>query len=211
MTPEDVRARFASLPDPLPPPPGWLRLEHLPDGRAFARPAPPPDARPAAALVLVYPDGDGAMKLVLIERVERDGDHHSGQVSLPGGKHDPGDSDIVATALREAAEEVGLDAGATGVDVIGRLDTLWIPPSNFLLTPVVALAARRPTFVQDPREVAAILEAPLAAFMPDAAPTIVDPDPPGRPFRCGAYLVDGRIVWGATAAILGQLGAVLGR
>ena len=118
---------------------------------------------------------------------------------------------MAATALREAEEEVGLDPDEAGVEVAGRLDALWIPPSNFLVTPIVAVAARRPAFVADPREVAAILEAPAAAFLPDVAPVIVDPDPRGRPLRYGAYMVEGRIVWGATAAILGQLGAVLGR
>jgi 8-oxo-dGTP pyrophosphatase MutT (NUDIX family) len=131
-------------------------------------------------------------------------------VSLPGGKSDPGDADAVATALREAEEEVGLDPDAAGVEVIGRLDALWIPPSNFLVTPIVAVTARRPAFVPDPREVAAILEVPVAAFLPDVEPRIIDPDPRGRPLRYGAYIVEGRIVWGATAAILGQLGAVLG-
>jgi 8-oxo-dGTP pyrophosphatase MutT (NUDIX family) len=211
MTPDDVRARFAAPPRPLPPPPAWLRPERLPDGVPFERPAPPPDARPAAALVLVYPGSAGEGHLVLIERREYDGDHHSGEVSLPGGKADPGDTDAVATALREAAEEVGLDVAVAGVEVVGRLDALWIPPSNFLVEPIVAVAARRPAFVPDPREVAAILEAPVAAFLPDVAPLIVDPDPRGRPLRYGAYMVEGRIVWGATAAILGQLGAVLGR
>ncbi len=210
MTPDDVRARIAAARHPYPPPPAWLRPERLPDRVPFERPSPPPGARPAAALVLIYPGADGEAHLVLTERVEYDGDHHSGEVSLPGGKADPRDADAVATALREAEEEIGLDPDAAGVELIGRLDALWIPPSNFLVTPIVAVAARRPAFVPDPREVAAILEAPVAAFLPDVAPVIVDPDPRGRPLRYGAYLVEGRIVWGATAAILGQLGAVLG-
>lgn len=211
MTPDDVRARFAAARPPLPLPPAWLRPERLPDGLPFERPAPPPDARQAAALVLIYPGPGGEAHLVLTERVDYGGDHHSGDISLPGGKVDPGDADAAATALREAEEEVGLDPDGAGVEVVGRLDALWIPPSNFLVTPIVAVAARRPAFVADPREVAAILEAPVAAFLPDVAPLIVDPDPRGRPLRYGAYLVEGRIVWGATAAILGQLGAVLGR
>lgn len=210
MTPDDVRARIAAAPHPLPPPPAWLRPERLPDGVPFERPAPPPNARPAAALVLIYPGPDGEAHLVLTERVEYGSDHHSGEMSLPGGKADPGDADAVATAIREAEEEVGLDPVAAGVEVVGRLDALWIPPSNFLVTPIVAVAARRPAFVPDPREVAAILEVPVTAFLPDVTPVIVDPDPRGRPLRYGAYLVEGRIVWGATAAILGQLGAVLG-
>ena len=210
MTPGVVRDRFATPPEPLPPPPAWLRAERLPSGTPFERPAPPPTARPAAALVLVYPGPGGEAYLVLTERVDYGADHHSGEVSLPGGKVDPGDVDAVATALREAAEEVGLDPAEAGVEVIGRLDALWIPPSNFLLTPIVAIAARRPSFVAEPREVAAILEVPVTAFLPGVAPVIVDPDPRGRPLRYGAYMVEGRIVWGATAAILGQLGAVLG-
>jgi 8-oxo-dGTP pyrophosphatase MutT (NUDIX family) len=215
MTPDDVRTLFAALPPhgtpgrPLPPPPAWLRPERLPDGVPFERPPAPDGARPAAALVLVYPGADGEAQLVLTQRVEYGADHHSGEVSLPGGKADPGDADAVATALREAAEEVGLDPDAAGVEVVGRLDALWIPPSNFLVTPIVAVAARRPAFVPDPREVAAILESRVAAFLPDVAPVIIDPDPLGRPLRYGAYIVDGRIVWGATASILGQLGAVL--
>ena len=209
MTPDEVRDRMHAAPHPLPPPPAWLRPERLSEGLPFDRPAAPPGARPAAALILVYPGHDGEAMLVLTERVDYGG-HHSGEVSLPGGKVDPGDADAAATALREAWEEVGLDAGSAGVEVIGRLDALWIPPSNFRVEPVVAVAARRPVFVPDPREVAAILEAPVTAFLPDVLPVIIDADPRGRPLRYGAYLVEGRIVWGATAAILGQFGAVLG-
>jgi 8-oxo-dGTP pyrophosphatase MutT (NUDIX family) len=209
VTPDDVRARLRAAPHPLPPPPAWLRPERLPDGVPLERPAPPPTARRAAALILVYPGPDGEAMLVLTKRVDYGGDH-SGEVSLPGGKVDPGDADAPSTALREAREEVGLDAAAAGVEVVGALDALWIPPSNFRVQPIVAIAARRPSFVADRREVAAILEVPVAAFLPDVAPVIIDPDPAGRPLRYGAYMVDGRIVWGATAAILGQLGAVLG-
>jgi 8-oxo-dGTP pyrophosphatase MutT (NUDIX family) len=209
MTPDEVRLRMLAARHPLPLPPAWLRPKRLPDGAPFERPASPPNARPAAALVLVYPGLHGEAMLVLTERVDYGGDH-SGEVSLPGGKADPGDADAAATALREAQEEVGIDAARDGVEVVGRLDALWIPPSNFLVTPIVAIAARRPAFVPDPREVAAILEAPATAFLPDVAPVIIDPDPHGRPLRYGAYMVEGRIVWGATAAILGQFGAVLG-
>jgi 8-oxo-dGTP pyrophosphatase MutT (NUDIX family) len=208
MTPDEVRVRVVAARQTLPRPPAWLRPERLPDGTPFERPASPANARLAAALVLVYPGPAGEAMLVLTERVEYRGDH-SGEVSFPGGKAEPGDADAAATALREAGEEVGLDPARDGVEIIGRLDTLWIPPSNFRVEPIVAIAARRPAFVADPREVAAILEAPVTAFLPGVAPVIVDPDPHGRPIRYGAYLVEGRIVWGATAAILGQFGAML--
>jgi 8-oxo-dGTP pyrophosphatase MutT (NUDIX family) len=209
MTPDQVRACMIAARRPLPPPPAWLQPERLPGGIPIDRLPAPRTARPAAALVLVYPGPDGEAWLVLTQRVEYGGDH-SGEVSLPGGKVDSDDADGAATALREAAEEVGLDPDRDGVDVVGFLDALWIPPSNFRVEPVVAIAARRPRFVPDRREVAAILEAPVTAFMPDVAPLIVDPDPLGRPLRYGAYMVERRIVWGATAAILGQFGAVLG-
>ena len=209
MTPDEVRLRVLAARQPLPQAPAWLRPERLPEGTPLERPASPANARPAAALVLLYPRADGEAMLVLTERVDYGG-HHSGEVSLPGGKVEPGDADAAATAMREASEEVGLDRERDGVEVVGRLDTLWIPPSNFRVEPIVAIAARRPAFVADRREVAAILEAPVTAFLPGVAPVIVDPDPHGRPIRYGAYLVEGRIVWGATAAILGQLGAILG-
>ena len=69
--------------------------------------------------------------------------HHSGEVSFPGGKSEPEDADPAATALREANEEVALDPDAAGVRVVGLLDRMWIPVSDFDVTPVVALAERR--------------------------------------------------------------------
>ena len=108
MTPDEVRERIRAATQPLPQPPAWLHPERLPDGVPFERPASPPNARLAAALVLVYPGPHGEAMLVLTERVDYGGDH-SGEVSLPGGKVEPGDTDAAATALREAREEVGLD------------------------------------------------------------------------------------------------------
>ena len=109
-----------------------------PDGAAGGR-----RGRPAGVLVLLYPDDEGFARVVLTERASRDG-HHSGEVSFPGGKAEPGDADIAATALREAAEEIALDADAAGVRVIGLLDRFWIPVSDFEVSPVVAVADASP-------------------------------------------------------------------
>jgi 8-oxo-dGTP pyrophosphatase MutT (NUDIX family) len=172
-------------------------------------------ARAAAVLVLLAPDASGDARVVLIERTSYDG-HHSGEVSFPGGAAEAGDASLVETAIREATEETGLDPAAIGLRVIGELEPFWIPVSNFRVTPVIALADRLPdAWAPDPREVARIVEAPVAAFLPDAEVTLMERDVRGWRIRYGAYalaeLGDGPAIWGATARILGQLGAVLGR
>jgi 8-oxo-dGTP pyrophosphatase MutT (NUDIX family) len=135
-------------------------------------------------------------------------------MAFPGGRAEPEDGSSAATALREANEEVGLDAETAGVRVIGELEEFWIPVSGYRVTPVLAVAARRPALVAAEAEVAEFLWAPLDAFLPDAPIEIVETTvkmPSGSfPLRFGAYLVEGHRVWGATARILGQLGALLG-
>lgn len=207
---EHVAERLAVLPDPLPAPLDALMPVPL-DGieRRFARSPEAPPGRPAAVLVLLYPDTAGEGRVVLIERPTVDGRHHSGEVSFPGGKVEPDDDDAAATALREAAEEVGLDPEAAGVRIAGLLERFWIPVSDFAVTPVVALAARRPTLVAAPAEVVRILEPPVARFLPDAPLAMVERTIRGWPLRYGHYEVDGLSVWGMTARVLSQLGAVL--
>ena len=206
---DEAVARLGTLPERLPAPPDVL-LPVRTDGAArvptvrLAGTA----ARPAAVLVLVVPGDDGDARVILTERVDRGG-HHSGEVSFPGGKSEPDDGDAAATALREATEEVGLDPIAAGVRVVGTLERFWIPVSDFQVTPVLAIASRRPRLVASPDEVARIVEAPLAAFLPGAEIEIVERTVRDWPLRYGAYPVDGLRVWGATARILGQLGALL--
>ena len=214
MRPDEVRARLSRLPKTppqagvLPHPPEWLRPVRTDGGALPERPPVGTDTRAAAALVCLFPDAVGAVRVILTERVDHGG-HHSGEVSLPGGKAEPGELDPVETALREAREEIGLDPAACGLELLGFLEPTWIPASNFRVMPVVGLAARAPSLVADPREVFAIFDAPLEAFLPDAPRTNLERTIRGWPLRHGAYTVDGRVVWGATARILAQLGAVL--
>ena len=207
---DDAAARLAQLASAqeLPAGPDVLMPQVL-DGRVRSLLDVPDSARPAAVLVLVFPDEEGLARLVLTERVTYDG-YHSGEVSFPGGKAEPGDADPGATALREAAEEVGLDAAESGVAIVGVLERVWIPVSDYHITPVVALAERSPALVADPLEVSRILTPPVDTFLPDAAVEVVERTVRGWPLRYGGYRVDGLHVWGATARILGQLGAVLG-
>ena len=93
--------------------------------------------------------------------------------------------------------------------MLGALPVALDPGRNFAVTPVVAVAARRPTLVAQPTEVAAILEPPVAAFLPDAEMVSVEREIRGWQLRYAAYPVDGLAVWGMTAMLLGGLGAHL--
>jgi 8-oxo-dGTP pyrophosphatase MutT (NUDIX family) len=205
----DVAARLATLPERLPPPARSLMPVVIGGGARPPRAVRGRRGRPAAVLVLLYPDEVGEARVVLIERTTADGHHHSGEVSFPGGKAEPDDQDETATALREAAEEVALDAVAARIHVVGLLERFWIPVSDFEVTPVVALADRRPVLAPAPAEVARIVEPPITLFLPDAPIEIVERTVRDWPLRYGAYAVDGLSVWGATARVLSQLGAVL--
>jgi len=181
-------------------------------------PTGPGESRPAAVLVLIVPDAvgpdgdassDAEAQVVLTERVSRGG-NHSGEISFPGGSVEAGDLDSTATALREATEEVGLEVEAAGVRIVGELETFWIPVSGYRVTPILAIAARRPTLVASPDEVESIVWASLDAFLPGARIELVETKVMDFEIRYGAYPVAGFHVWGATARILGQLGAILG-
>ena len=204
---EAAAGRLATLSSPLPAGPAVL-MPVFTDGRLRPRLAPTPTARPAAVLALVFPDADGVARVVLTERLTYDG-HHSGEVSFPGGKAEPSDSDATATALREASEEVDLDPAQAGLEIVGILDEVFIPVSDFRITPIVALARRTPVLRPHPGEVARILTPPVSAFLPDAPVEVVERTIRDWPLRYGGYRIDGLHVWGATARILGQLGAIL--
>lgn len=215
---EEAAVRLARLPDRrarlragerLPPGPVAL-MPVFTDGRPRTemRLGEVPGDRPAAVLVLIAPSADGSAMVILTERATYEG-MHSGEVSFPGGKVEPEDASLEATALREAAEEVGLDSVAAGVELFGRLDPLRIPVSSFSITPVVAVARRSPVLHGSAAEVARIILAPLDAFLPDAPVEVVERQVRDWPLRYGGYRIDGLHVWGATARILGQLGAVV--
>jgi 8-oxo-dGTP pyrophosphatase MutT (NUDIX family) len=218
---DEVAARLRALPEPLPAGVELLNPElisgQLPGTPGAPRMTPRVDDaglaaeayRPSAVLVLVFPDESGEARVLLTARPERD-IRHPGQIAFPGGATDPDDRDPVATALREAREEVGLDESAAGVEVVGVLDPTVIPVSGFRLVPVLALAPRRPVLVADTREVRAIFDAPVERFLPGTPIEMVERDiGPGVRIRYGAFDVGGYRIWGATARILGQLGAVL--
>lgn len=162
---------------------------------------PNPDARQSSVLLLFYPYEE-TVYFPLILRPTYPG-VHSGQVGLPGGGKEPGDIDLIHTALREAQEEIGVEPDQ--VNVLGQLSTLYIRPSNNIVLPVVGWTAERPDFLPDGREVALLIEAALLEFLdPANRRTEVREIARGRatvPF----FGVQNQTVWGATAMILGEL------
>ncbi len=176
------------------------------------RPMPdklPMDAKPSAVLVLLFPIAS-VWHVLYIQRA-KDGHAHSGQISFPGGKQEPDDADLKATALREAQEEIGLMSSE--VEVIGQLTSLYIPVSNFNVYPFVALAAARPEYQLQKKEVARVFEIPIQDLMSDALKKNVQvTSPADKTFirNVPAYqLPEDAILWGATAMITAELEMIL--
>lgn len=156
---------------------------------------------PAGVLVLLFDIGDDP-HLVLTKRTEYPG-HHSGEVSLPGGRHEASDADLLATALRETHEEIGVRTSA--VHVLGPLDDVLTKVSGFAVQPWVAHhPGGRPQFVPDPAEVAWVMEVRLADVL--AAHHLIPPNPAFGQVR---YPLLGEDVWGLTARILHTFAGVV--
>jgi 8-oxo-dGTP pyrophosphatase MutT (NUDIX family) len=165
----------------------------------------PAEVRQAAALVLLYPL-DSDLCLALTVRAP-DLFRHGGQVSLPGGAMEA-DETVERAALREASEEVGIDASL--VEVVGRLSPLHIPVSGFVLHPVVGIGRTRPIFRLDPLEVARLIELPVRALSNPASTGVGRRTHDGQTFEVPYFAADGEQIWGATAMVLSELMEVLG-
>ena len=201
--PDALRRRLSG---PLPGLEAQLRMAPRP----MMRPDPSLESglRPAAALLLIYPLGDTwHIPLTVRGSGLR---HHTGQVSLPGGRLDhPGES-VEDAALREAYEEIGV--AAADVDVLGRLTSIPVIVSGHLLQPVLGVAARRPEFTIAEHEVERLIELPVSRLLePDAVAweERVRLIPPHGVMNVPYFEVDGARVWGATAMILAEFGALL--
>jgi len=170
---------------------------------------PPPggDARRGAVLML-FGEGPQGPELLLTERAH-DMRSHPGQVSFPGGSVDPGESDVDA-ALREAQEEIGLDPAS--VEVFGRLPELWLPPSNFAVTPI--LGWRREVVevsIVSPAEVHAIHHVPIAELLDPEHRVMVQH--PRIAYQSPGFLIGPDkdvILWGFTGGIIARLFDFLG-
>ncbi|NVJ87323.1 MAG: CoA pyrophosphatase [Algoriphagus sp.] len=171
------------------------------DMRRF-QPKVPSNHRKGAVLLLLYPSNEGVL-FPLIKRPVYQG-VHSGQIALPGGKMDKTDPDLFYTALREAEEEVAVQSRK--VEILGKLSELYIPTSNFLVTPVIGSILEIPEFVPEEREVEQVL--------PTGLDLVLEPSRKKRTILQLAERLEldtpyfdlhGEIVWGATAMILSEL------
>jgi len=164
----------------------------------------PARVRHAAGLLLLYPDHDHA-HIVLTLRADSLG-RHSGQVSLPGGVVDPGET-YEQAALREAREEVALNAA--DVRVLGALTPIDIPVSGFRLHPIVAAASAPPVLTPADGEVARILQVPLDDLLDVSHLRSAERTRDGVTLTVPAFHVAGVEIWGATAMVLAEFLALL--
>ena len=185
------------------PPPQWLQplLDNARSVPAeeLSRFLPPEEGGRESAVLVLFGDGPDGPDLLFIER-SSELRNHAGQPAFPGGGTDPGDESPVATALREAVEETGLDP--SGVDVLLTLPALWLPPSGYVVTPVIAWWREPSAVTPADAEVAAVVRVPLAELA----------DPANR-FRVNhpsgwigpAFAVRDLTVWGFTAGLVDRL------
>jgi 8-oxo-dGTP pyrophosphatase MutT (NUDIX family) len=179
----DAQLRFM----PTPPRTGWKPGEF------------PSDARTAAGLLLLYPGERGASVPLTVRASGLS--RHAGQISLPGGATDPGET-LVAAALREAEEEIGVDPAR--VRVLGELTPVHVLVSGFTLHPIVGITDERPSFAPAAHEVQEILEVSVADLQDASSIRHGTRTREGLAIEYPYFDLMGHQVWGATAMILGE-------
>jgi len=179
-----------------------VQLKMLPKGRERTIPTNLNNVKKSAVMLLCY-FHENEINTVLIKRAKDNG-KHSGQIALPGGGVESFDKDIVATAVRETIEEIGV----SDIKVIGKISPIYIPISNYLMQPIVGLLKRKPNFIKNKDEVAEIyslniknlIEAKIVSKTFTINNEIVT-----APF----YIVNGIEIWGATAMVLSEFIEIL--
>jgi len=186
--------------------PEWLRplveVSGSLESTAFTRfSAPDGEYSRAASVLILFGESERGPDVLLLRRADTLGSH-AGQVAFPGGGADPEDGDAIATALREAEEETGVDP--SGVRPVAVLPEVFIPVSKFSVTPVLAHWCRPcPVYAVDPAETAAVARVPLADLADPANRFQVRK--PGTTYKGPAFTVGGMFVWGFTAGLLTSL------
>lgn len=160
---------------------------------------------PSAVLLLIYPK-DEQWHLALIKRNSYKGSH-SAQISLPGGKVDKADAHLLECALRETYEEIGFQSKED--DIIGELSSLYIPISNFMVHPFVAIIDHTPQFIPDTHEVKHIIEIPLNVLLDPKHLGTKELTSQEHSITAPTYQLEDDYIWGATAMILSEFAEIL--
>lgn len=158
----------------------------------------------AAILCLLFPSTEG-LSTLLTKRTDLV-DTHKGQIAFPGGVVDKKDRDLIATALREANEEIGIEPKE--VEIFGMLDEHPVP-SRFIITPVVGYIREKTHTTPHSVEVAEVFDVPLSFFADTAHCWTEEREFRGQKRQVWFYSYKDRIIWGATAAIIRNLLSVL--
>ncbi|MBA4242193.1 MAG: coenzyme A pyrophosphatase [Sphingobacteriaceae bacterium] len=195
-----------NLQKPLPGVDAQFEMAHVKREKVLANSYESQNYRPSAVLILLFPNEQKQTSVLLIERMTYNG-HHSGQIAFPGGKVEPDDIDLQATALREFFEETGSDATPT---VIGKLTPVYIPVSKFMVQPFVSYVEQKPNFTASAYEVNALIEWEINHLLnPEIIKeTTIEPTP-GYKLKTPYFDVQGKVLWGATAMMLNELKWVL--
>lgn len=177
--------------------------------RPRTRPADlPGNGKNAAVLLMLYCPSEVDETVLTLTRRRTDMSKHPGQISFPGGRQDDGES-LMKTALRETSEEIGIDQH--NIEILGKLNKVYIPPSDFTVTPFVGWHQGSPKFKAAEYEVAEILEVPIKKFLEPA--TLVNGPvstwnrkDPANPEKIVApyYAIGSNQIWGATAIMLDE-------
>jgi 8-oxo-dGTP pyrophosphatase MutT (NUDIX family) len=168
------------------------------------KPIIPDDVRQSAVCILLY-EKDKEWCTLLIQRTQ-DGGTHSGQISFPGGRFDAEDINLTYTALRECEEEIGIPMNA--IKVLGHLTPLYIPPSNFMVTPVLCTLETLPTLILSTQEVAQVFSFSLQELFDNKLKKNVEvrqSDQKELKMITPSYQTQRKTIWGATAMILAEL------
>ena len=164
----------------------------------------PENARKAGVMLLLYPDVKQKIHVIFMVRTSKNpNDPHSGQVSFPGGKLEDTDESLLACALRETEEEIGISL--SDILVLGKLTPLYIPISNFDVYPFVGFLAKNPSFVLQESEVKSIIQLPIEHFLSPSQKGKTDITVHQFTMTNVPYFnANGTKIWGATSMILNE-------